>query len=405
MNTKQLPNESIKDYKYRICDNKKILGLTWEGISELLNKELDLDFSESYYRKWYQTFKQGRDYAIEQNTTSSDEILKLSQKKLEIQKEKNKLSAEKNELNKWLREQARTENIYEKVTESIKNLTPLSVPELLINDEEVGTKKKAILDLADSHFGREGVIRGLDGEILAEYNIDIFKARMWELQKRAIEICKKESISDIIILNLGDSIDGMLRMSQLQFLQLGMVDQTMQYAEFLSVWLNEFSKHVRIEYYMVLGNHTENRPLNSNRGDFQHENMERIIGWFINERLSKNNNITIHEPKSMVYFDVLGTKVLATHGQDERNLESSLKDYIQIYNKPIHILKTGHLHHYNSKTIGMSGMRNIEYVQSPAICGIDEYSVKLKKVANAGSLLTVFVEDYGKYCTYDIRLK
>ena len=89
----------------------------------------------------------------------------------------------------------------------------------------------------------------------------------------------------------------------------------------------------------------------------------------------------------------------------KKNLEKSLKDYTQIYNKPIHILKTGHLHHHNNKTIGMDGLRNIEFIQSPALCGIDEYSVKLKKVANAGSLLTIFTDDYGKYCTYDIRLK
>ena len=414
MNTKQLPNESIENYKLRICSNKKLLGLTWEEIAKLLNKELDLEFGESYYRKWYKTFDLGRVHAIEQNTNISEEVdelnnkelNKLSQKKLELQIERNKLSAEKTEINKWLREMARTESIYEKISDSLKNLPVMEVPvesnKMLCYNE---INKKAVLDLADSHYGREGKIVGLENETIAEYNINIFEKRMWELQEKTISICKNENIDNLIILNLGDSVDGMLRMSQLQFLQLGMVDQVIRYSEFMSVWLNEFSKHLNIDYHMVLGNHSENRPLNSNRGDFQNENMERIISWYLSERLSKNDRVTINEAKPLLYIDVLGTKILATHGQDERNLENSIKEYSNIYNRPIHILKTGHLHHHNNKTVGMEGIQNIEYIQSPAICGIDEYSMKLKKVSNAGSLLTVFLEGYGKYCTYDIRLK
>lgn len=172
----------------------------------------------------------------------------------------------------------------------------------------------------------------------------------------------------------------------------------------MSQWLNKFTSYnIQIEYYSVLGNHPETRPLNSQRGDFQQENMERIVTWFIKERLKNNLDIIIHEPKSIIYFDVLGTKIVATHGQDEKNLEKSIQDYSTMYGKEIHILKTGHLHHHSNKTIGMSGTRNIEVIQSPAICGIDEYSVKLKKLSNAGTLLTIFEKNYGKSNTYDIR--
>lgn len=61
------------------------------------------------------------------------------------------------------------------------------------------------------------------------------------------------------------------------------------------------------------------------------------------------------------------------------------------------------LHHGNNKTIGMKGIQNIEYQQSLAICGIDSYSVRLKKVSNAGTLITVFEKDYGKSNTYDVK--
>lgn len=403
-NIKRIDGETEDNYKYRICDNKKLLGVTWEGVAEIINEELGLSHGESAYRKWFKAYSQGRESVVEE-TASTEELDKLTTKKLEIQKERVKLSAEKTEINKWVREQGRTELIYDKVVEAIGNLEPLKVRELKIDTSK--GEKHLLVDLADSHYGRKGTIEGLEGEVLADYSVEIFEERMWALRDKIVALCIKEDINNITVLNLGDSVDGMLRMSQLQFIQLGMADQTMGYAEFMSHWLDELSSHSvigSIEYRTVLGNHSESRPLNSQRGDFKNENMERITTWFIKERLKNNAKVNVHEAKSLTYFSIFNTNILATHGQEERNLENSIKDYTNIYNKKIHILKTGHLHHLSNKTIGMDSGQNIEYIQSPAICGIDEYSMTLKKVSNAGTLITVFEEGYGKLNTYDIRL-
>lgn len=375
--------------------------IEWQDIID----ELELDIHRDTLRKATFLFPLIKSYYEEkaEKGLSNEELDKLTIKKLELQKERNKLSAEKNELNKWIRDQARTENIYEKIESAINNLPPIQVPQIKpnrVNEESIG-----MIDVADVHFGREGQIKGLKGEIIAEYNVEIFKRRMWDLLERSIGYIEKEKLSHVVVLNLSDSIDGLLRFSQLQFLQLGVLDQAMLFAEFMAEWLNELSKYATIDYRSCLGNHTEVRPLGSNRGDFAEENMERLVVWYLKTRLKDNNRITIYDAEHLVYFNIYNTWILATHGQDERNLEQSVKDYISLYNVPIHILKTGHLHHNNNKTVGMDGLQNIEYVQSPAICGIDEYSVKLKKFSNAGSLFTVFRRGYGKEITYDIRLK
>ena len=57
-------NESILDYKIRLCDNKNTLNLKWKDIAELINKETGNQFGESAYRKWYNSFTEGRNYAI-----------------------------------------------------------------------------------------------------------------------------------------------------------------------------------------------------------------------------------------------------------------------------------------------------------------------------------------------------
>lgn len=375
--------------------------IEWQDIID----ELGLDIHRDTLRKGtflYPLIKEYYESKVEEGM-SDEQLDKLTIKKLELQKERSKLSAEKSELNKWIREQARTENLYEKIETAIENLQPVQIPEVKIKN--TNNKRTAVIDLADSHFGREGKIFGLRGELLAEYSVDIFKRRMWELLENIIHIIEKEKLSHVTVLNLSDSIDGLIHMNQLLVLQLGVVDQTMQYAEFMSEWLNELSRYTTIDYRSVLGNHSENRNLNTSRGELPKENMERIITWYIKTRLADNNRVNVFDAENLVYFNVFDTWILATHGQDEKNLIQSVKDYTMIYQVPIHILKTGHLHHLSNTTVGMNGIQNIEYIQSPAICGVDGYSMKLKKVSNAGSLITIFEEGYGKYCTYDIRLK
>lgn len=403
MNLKQQESEDFLSWKLRLVTGKvnKEIDADWAELVEVLGLEVHPDTLRKSAAGLVE-YKEYFEQKVEEGL-SDDELSKLTIKKFELQKERNKLSAEKNEINKWIREQARAENIHEKLEKAIEKLEPIDVPNIKI--ETKNKIRTAVIDIADSHFGREGIIKGFHGETIAEYSVEIFKQRMWVLLEKTVAILKKEEIDFVTVLNLGDSTDGLLRFSQLKFLQLGIADQVMQFGEFMAAWLNKLSEYARVDYYSLLANHTEIRPLNSQRGDFPEENVERLITWFIKERLSKNENVTIHDIQETLYLDVLGTKILAVHGHNEKNLENSIKDYMMIYQVPVHMLKAGHLHHTTNKTIGMSGLQNIEYVQSPSICGIDDYSLKLKKTANAGSLITIFEADYGKSCTYDIRLK
>ena len=399
---KRKRSESITDFKLRLCDSKDTLGLTWKEIAKIINEETGETVGESVHRKWYTNFSAGIDYAFENNADD----LKLKQiaiQEANVKKERAKFSTYRTEINRWLREAGREEAIAENISEAIQSLEPVPKIKLKKKQNESNTPKVVTVDLADMHFGREGVIKGLRGETLSEYSEEIFYQRMEELLTETVEVLKRENADTVYVFNLGDSIDGLLRLTQLQFLAMGVIDSVMRLAEYLAQWLNKLSGYATVEYFSILGNHAEMRIGGIKSGELKQENLELIIPWFIRERLSSNNRITVHDAEFIQVVDVLGTKICLTHGQNEKNLENSIKDYMMIYGEQIHILKTGHLHHLNNRTIGMMGERNIEYIQSPSICGIDEYSMKLKKTANAGSLITVFTPK-GKYCTYEVIL-
>lgn len=403
INLQRKENESFFDYKLRLITSKleKEIDLDWVEIKDLLG----LDCSADHLRKTaygIYEYKQHFDEKLQGNLTD-EQLTELRIKELEIQKALKKLQAEKNEVNKWLRESSRSELFYDKYLDALQNRTLPTPPNYKIERQVSDTD--AVLTLADFHYGKELVVHGLEGEILNKYNVKVFENRMWDLLNKVTDKIEKEQIKHLNVFNLSDSIDGILRMSQLQSLQLGVVDSSIGFADFMVTWLNELSKYVFVDYYSSQGNHNEIRPLGSSKGDFPHENTERFITFHLNRMLSNNPNIKIHPNKNLTYVDVAGTKILATHGQDEKNLENSVKDYIITYNKPVHMLLTGHLHNSHEKTVAKSGLQNIEFVQSPSICGIDEYSVKLKKSANAGAKMMLLERGYGRTTTFDFKLK
>jgi predicted phosphodiesterase len=403
---KRREDESEFDHKVRLCVAKlnKETDLDWIEIRDLLN----LDCSPDHLRKLSYAYKEIIEYYGDKlvEDVSDDEILdKLTQKKLELQKERVKLQAEKTEINKWIREQGRSELFYEKYLDILSKRQLPKVPNYI---QPLGNVDSDwTLNFADVHYGKQVKIYGLEDEILAEYNSDVFEKRMWDLLNKTVHKIHKENINHLNVFNLGDSIDGILRMSQLQAIQLGINDSLIGFADFIFQWLQELSKEVRVDYYSCWGNHDEIRPLGSSKGEFANENVDRVINWHLQRmfELTDNKNITIHKNKPTYYVDIVGTKILATHGQDERNLENSIKDYKNVYNKEIHMLLTGHLHNTNTKTVGMDGMQNIEFYQHPSICGIDDYSLKLKKTAPAGATMMKIERGLGRTETFDFKLK
>ncbi len=60
---KRLSDESLTDYKYRICKNKDLLEISWDGVKDVLNEETGETWGESKYRKWFYAFDQGVEHA------------------------------------------------------------------------------------------------------------------------------------------------------------------------------------------------------------------------------------------------------------------------------------------------------------------------------------------------------
>ena len=327
---------------------------------------------------------------IVSDTVDEDMLASLEEKKIELQKERVKLQTEKMEYNRWLREDAREELFAEKIINAIKStdtdcagITPIiSIPD----------NREHILCLADFHFGKDFQIHGLKDEILNEYSPEIFYERMSVVLGETVEFIKKENVSVIRVLELGDELDGFLRNSQAWTLRYGVVESAIIFSKYMAEWLKELSKHVFVEYHPVNGNHTTLRLLDGKKDEHLNENISNVVSEIIRIRNENNPNFKIRTNKTgMACFEVCGFNVLGIHGE-VKSLAQAIKDFSDIYGEKVDVLITGHKHHgsfincgYRRQAIGIG-----------SIVGSDDFSMRIKKQADATANILTFCK--GKGC-------
>lgn len=394
--------ESERDFIYRVCHDKDLIG-TWNEVADILNSVLGLEHDESCYRRMYKRGSEQGDVervvrqvaktSPPQGATSSHNA-----ELREIAKERRKLRDEKNEYQRWLRSEARDEAIVEQIVEAIQSIAPVKIPDYQpLRESSCG---EYVLMMGDEHYGAEFTIKGLRGEIINEYSPEIFEKRMWDLLDRVTELVAEQDIDMLKVFFLGDELDGVLRPGQLMKLRYGVVDATVKYMEFMAAWLNELTRIVKVQLYMTDGNHTELRFFNQKNGAFENENMGKVIRSYWKARLADNDRFELVENESgLIYTNVAGYNVLGVHGE-MKNLEEGIKDLQNTYRQDVDYMVCGHLHHGSYETTGL--FRGVMRV--PSIMGTDSFAMKLRRSSQPAATMVKFEEGRGKTVEWSIPL-
>lgn len=395
--------ENEEQYIYRICSMKDSSGMTWQEVADIINQALNNNYTESAYRKKYQMFQNGLKVCEKEIFDDDAYLKKIQLERRENEKIKVQIQTEKLEYNRWLREEARDELIGERICKAIKELPPLTVPNILpahVAGRVHGNREGCLL-IADPHYGVDLKINGLFGETINEYSPEIFESRMWDLLTQIVDICEKEAFTSLRVYDLGDEVDGMLRVSQLFKLRYGVIESTVRYSRFITEWLNELSKHVYVKYQMVKdSNHCQLRMLNQPKNTFKDDNMSYIIAEKLMDRLGDNPNFEfIQNPTGYIFDKVVGYNVFGLHGEC-KDMSQAIKDFSRTYKVDIDFLVGGHKHHQNSSNTGIQS----DVISAPSIIGVDDYSLSLNKTSDPGATLFVLEEGKGKVIEYNIKL-
>lgn len=405
----KLPSENESQYIWKVGQAKDsgLIDSTWEELTPILNAQCGIreeDYrGSSAWRKRYRVMQQAWDDVFSQSQFTDEYAMTIQKHKRELAKEKIKVQTEKLEYNRWLREEARDELICERICQAIRELSPLDVPNILPANVVGKTygKREGCLLIADAHYGVDLKITGLFGEVINEYSPEIFESRMWNLLTQVVDICQKEGFTSLNVYDLGDEVDGMLRVSQLFKLRYGVIESTVRYGRFITEWLNELSKYVYVKYQMVKdSNHCQLRMLNQPKNTFKDDNMSYIIAEKLIDRLLNNPNFEfIQNPTGYIFDNLVGYNVFGFHGES-KNMEQAIKDFSRTYKVEIDFMVGGHKHHQNSINIGIQS----DIITAPSIIGVNDYALSLNKTSDPGATLFVLEDGKGKVMEYNIKL-
>ena len=376
-------NESESEYKKRIYLYRDIYGLTWEDIADIINSELNSNYSADKYRK--------ESYKVLDSDHS--QVLKVDDKLLEYKKEKIKLNDQRTQITALTRLAAREEAFKDIAIEVANNISKekiLDIPKRInIKNEE----KKAILCIGDWHYGLEVDL------FYNTYNTEIAVERITNLLNSVIIKIEEHNIDDLYIINLGDMISGRIHLPLRINNRIDTVQQTIEISEILSEFLSTLSQYTHINYISVSDNHSRVEP--NKKESLNTESFARIIDWFLQERLSNNKNIDFIEntfSEDFAIFSVFDHCIVAVHGDKDpqRGIVDRLNSYMQGH---IDLLISAHRHHFTADENNFT-----EFYCNGSLIGQDQYSADLRLNSKPSQLLFICTPENFSEIIYKIKL-
>ncbi len=312
----------------------------------------------------------------------------------ELKKEKQKYYDQRREFNKLISNDGRRDHMYESMAKSASELNN-SIGRLYdsycgISDD---TDPDAVLVLSDWHYGL------VADNVFNKYNKDICLERVRTVFNKAASRAILHGCNKMHIVVLGDMVHGAIHTSARVASEELVCDQIMQVAEILAQsieWIAECIPVVHV--YMTYGNHA--RTVQNKHDNIHRDNMERIIPWWLKQRLSAHDNIFINDESEneFVFVDAKGHCICATHG-DLDSVSSSPRLLGTLFSKKygvdIDYILLGDKHHHESfEEMGITA------ILCGSLCGTDEYANNKRLFSRPEQLLLIVNKENGVDAEY-----
>lgn len=396
------PDESITQHHKRLIYgkmlDKTLSDVDYSEMAELLyGKELS---SDSVRKMMYGSCLtlQLIDADRANSGYEDDLAAELEAKYVELRKERQRVMDQRREYNKLISASGRFEYMTEALVSSADRLND----EVGIIDFETPayqpTGVEAVLILNDWHYGLKA------HNIWNDYNIDVCIESAQRITADAISKLKLHCPEKLHVLILGDMCHGAIHNSARVASEELVCDQIMQVSEVLAQCIAEIAQHVpQVDVHVTYGNHM--RTVQSKHDSLHRDNMERLIPWWMAQRLRDATNICVAEESDteIVSLVVSGFGLCATHG-DLDSLHTSPKVLsVAFRNKlgvDISCVIFGDKHH--SEEFEELGIRSMI---AGSLCGTDDYANGKRLYSSPEQLMLFFKEGYGIDAVYHLKAR
>ena len=327
-----------------------------------------------------------------------DYFRELEVQKRELEKERQKLYATKTEYSRSIRQQSRFELFYENVKDSI---TTLPLPDFYPISSGLDSNMEYVLTIADIHAGANFISEN------NEYSLDICKERFEVLLGETIEFIQNKKISKIKVVEMGDTIQGLLRLSDLKINESSVVEATVFISRIIAQFLRDLSAYCHVEYFHVpTSNHSQTRPLGTKASEIASEDVEYVISNYIKDVIADNKRIKVNlnKDKQYIAIPILDYECIAMHGHQIKNVRDSLKDLSLLHRKFYDYVFLAHFHGGSEFIVGESIVGDTEVLVCPSFIGSDPYSDSIMRGSKAACKIFGFDYYKGHTETYKIIL-
>lgn len=395
-NLKRMPDETQDQYFYRICNMKDSLGFTWPQMAKIFNEEFGCEKTDSAYRKKWAAFNQIFNANTDKLVGENKYLNELKEQTDEIYKAKRQLYDQRREYNKMLVSEARADHLVEKLAEAA-NIAPLKdYSDVFVSNNNTSTKE-AVLICSDWHYGQ------VSNNIWNKYDVDICLQRVSKLFDKVSSALRVHQINTLHIVLLGDFVNGAIHTGCRVAAEENTCEQLMHVSEILANFINKISVYVsEVNIYSTYGNHA--RTIQNKNDSIHADNMERVIPWWLKQRLKDNHKINVVDSEyyEFIYFNICGYNVVCTHGDLDKFSDIGVvvnSLFTKKYGESIDYTFSADKHHLESfEQFG------IESTLVGSLCGTDEYANNKRLYSNPTQTLCIFTPDDGKLCSYNINL-
>lgn len=399
---RRIENESAFDYHKRLVYGKLIdktlADCDYSELAELL-------YGQSYSSDVARRMMYGSRKTLElmdseqvQKVSDNGLLSEIELKKAELQQERQRFFDQRREFNKLLSAEGRKEHIYESLTIAANNLmNSIGVAfEDSYYEPENASDNEAVLVFSDWHYGMK------TKNVFNAYNTEICKKRVANTVNQAIQRIQLHGCRRLHVVVLGDLCHGAIHTGARVASDELACEQLMQASEILAQAILRLSQYVDDTLvYATYGNHA--RTVQNKHDSIHRDNMERIVPWWLAQRLQMYDNITImpESDNEFLFIDACGHDICASHG-DLDTVKCSPRLLTTIfqkkYGKNIEYILLGDKHHRESfNELGVTA------TICGSLCGTDDYANDKRLYSQPEQLMLIVNPAYGVDAEYRLR--
>lgn len=355
---KQLSQDELLVY---LGNNKSLFNLTFYDITDEMNERFNHSYSEGYWRRRYHSLASDILEEVSADENKDDALMAL---KLE----RYKLADERTQANAYYRRLSREQTIKEIAIEVADKISSKKILPQFDKVHRANDSKEAILCISDWHYGMDFT------NYWNNYNPDIARERIVKLQDMVAKTIVDEGISRLHIVNLGDMIAGRIHLTIRLESRIDVITQTIEVSEILAEFVHALSQYAKIDYYDCADNHSRLEP--NKKEALNLETLQRVIPWYLQTRLSNQNDITIHTNnrygEDIINFNIFDYKIAGVHGDKDRPID--VVNNINLLTKEhFDMILTAHLHHFSADE-----KDDTLIISNGSLMGTDTYSKNLR---------------------------